>query len=267
MNRLIALGTGEAIVCDYYNTCFVITDDDGYFLTDGGSGGGILRQVRDAGLDWNSITNLFITHEHTDHILGMVWAVRMIGYNLDEGRRTAPVKVYGHEEVLAKLKAMCDMTLKYGDKRHLDKDILFIPVRDREKRAFGSFRAEFFDIYSKKARQMGYRLEFENGTSMVFSGDEPIDAENYTYLKDCDWLFSEAFCLYRDRDIYTPYAYHHNTVKESCELAEKFGIKHLALWHTVDAYGDKKRTLYLEEGRQYFSGDLVIPEDLDVINL
>jgi ribonuclease Z len=267
MNRLIVLGTGEAIICDYYNTCFIIDDGDTCFLTDGGSGGGILRQMRDAGVDWNRITNLFITHEHTDHILGMVWAVRMIGYSLDQGWRKASVNIYGHEEVLAKLRKMCEMTLKYGDRKLLDKDILFIPVQDREKRTFGYFRAEFFDIYSRKARQMGYRLKFENGTSLVFSGDEPMDSRNYVYLKDCDWLFLDAFCLYRDRDIYMPYAYHHNTVKESCELAEQFGVRHLALWHTVDAYGDKKRPLYLEEGRKYFSGDLVIPADLDVIDL
>ena len=42
-DTLVALGTGAAMVTEYYNTCFVLRGRDGsLFLTDGGGGGGIM---------------------------------------------------------------------------------------------------------------------------------------------------------------------------------------------------------------------------------
>lgn len=44
-DTLVALGTGAAMVTEYYNTCFVLRGRDGsLFLTDGGGGGGIMAQ-------------------------------------------------------------------------------------------------------------------------------------------------------------------------------------------------------------------------------
>ena len=41
--KLTMLGTGNALVTECYNTCFVISDGDKNFLVDGGGGSGILR--------------------------------------------------------------------------------------------------------------------------------------------------------------------------------------------------------------------------------
>jgi len=40
------------------------------------------------------------------------------------------------------------------------------------------------------------------------------------YVINSDYLMHEAFCLYRDKDIFRPYEKHHSTVKDACELAE-----------------------------------------------
>lgn len=61
------LGTGNALVTDCYNTCFVIEDDKKYFLVDGGGGNTILTQLKKAGYDWMNIRNIFVTHKHIDH--------------------------------------------------------------------------------------------------------------------------------------------------------------------------------------------------------
>lgn len=44
-----------------------------YFLVDAGGGNGILSQLDKAGIPLESIHNIFVTHTHNDHILGMVW--------------------------------------------------------------------------------------------------------------------------------------------------------------------------------------------------
>ena len=78
MEKLYVFGTGNAQATRCYNTCFAIRDEDEYFMVDAGGGNGILRVLEDMDVDLCHIHNIFVTHEHTDHILGIVWMVRMI---------------------------------------------------------------------------------------------------------------------------------------------------------------------------------------------
>ena len=81
------------------------------------------------------------------------------------------------------------------------------------------------------------------------------------------WLLSEAFCLYADRDRFKPYEKHHSTVREACETATELRVENLVLWHTEDTRLAERKTLYTAEGRQYFSGNLFVPDDLESIAL
>ena len=98
-------------------------------------------------------------------------------------------------------------------------------------------------------------------------GDEPFNELNLADVSGSDWLLSEAFCLYSEADKFKPYEKHHSTVREACELAQRLKVRHLVLWHTEETHLARRRELYTAEGRQYFSGDLHIPDDLDVIQL
>ena len=98
--RLIMLGTGMAMVTKCYNTCFVLADHTGSFMVDGGGGNGIFRQAEAAGVKIAEIRDFFITHKHTDHILGMIWVLRMVTERLHAGWVTGEYRFYGHEEVI-----------------------------------------------------------------------------------------------------------------------------------------------------------------------
>ena len=70
------LGTGNALAARCYNTCFTLHDPSGeILLVDAGGGNGILTQLERAEIDLRSIHHLFITHTHTDHLLGAVWVI------------------------------------------------------------------------------------------------------------------------------------------------------------------------------------------------
>lgn len=86
-------------------------------------------------------------------------------------------------------------------------------------------------------------------------------------MEGSDWLLHEAFCLYRDREIFEPYEKHHSTVKEACELAESLRIPNLVLWHTEDKDLAQRKKLYTAEGREYYHGNLLVPEDGEIIAL
>ena len=87
-------------------------------------------------------------------------------------------------------------------------------------------------------------------------------------MKNSDWLLCEAFCLYAERERFKPYEKHHSTVKEACELAQQLNVPHLVLWHTEDKNYDRRQELYTaDEVKQYYTKDLHVPYDLDVIEL
>ena len=96
MERLIMLGTGNALVTRCYNTCFAIQDDDEYFLVDAGGGNGIMRQLQDADISMAQIHHIFLTHEHTDHLLGMIWMIRMIATKMRREQYEGNLRIYCH---------------------------------------------------------------------------------------------------------------------------------------------------------------------------
>ena len=48
--KITMLGTGNALVTECYNTCFVLEDEGKYFMIDGGGGNEVLKQLKRAGL-------------------------------------------------------------------------------------------------------------------------------------------------------------------------------------------------------------------------
>ena len=78
MREIIMLGTGNAMVTKYYNTCFALKIDKDIFLVDAGGGNTILAQMEKAQLSFEDIHHMFITHGHTDHVLGTIWVIRKI---------------------------------------------------------------------------------------------------------------------------------------------------------------------------------------------
>ena len=83
--KLTILGTGNATVSECYNTCYAISDEGKHFLVDAGGGNRILKVLKDTGIDMNDIHDIFVTHEHVDHVLGIIWLVRMIGQRMNQG--------------------------------------------------------------------------------------------------------------------------------------------------------------------------------------
>ena len=87
MEKLIVLGTGNASVTKCYNTCSIIQDKKGrYFMIDAGGGNGILTQLEKMNIPVTEIHDIFLTHEHTDHLLGMIWMIRVIGQAIQKGK-------------------------------------------------------------------------------------------------------------------------------------------------------------------------------------
>lgn len=255
------------MVTKCFNTCFAIKLDDEYFLVDAGGGNGILAQIEKANIDMCHIHHMFVTHAHTDHVLGVIWVIRKIATLINQGKYAGKFHIYCHDVSKNVIETIAKLTLKKKDLAQISENILFHEVTDGQQVEILSMQVIFFDILSTKAKQFGFCLDFEDGSSLCCLGDEPYNEVCRFYAKGADWLLAEAFCLYADRDIFKPYEKHHSTVKEACELAEKLKVKNLVLYHTEDKHIENRKELYTQEGKQYYYGNLFVPNDLERINL
>ena len=225
--KMHIIGTGTATVSKYINTSCVFEEDDQLFLVDGTGGSDILRAFDTMNLNWKKLHYAFLSHEHTDHFLGMIWVIRTIAELLELEEYEGDFYLYGNDVVLGKVLHVCRMILKKRSQAFLETRIKFVLVKDHE------------------------RLK-ENGKK---------------YSKNVDWLLSEAFCLFDEEPKFHAYQYQHQTVKEASKIAQHLKVKNLLIWHTEDQTGKKRKERYTEEAKQFYKGNVWVPEDGEVFNI
>lgn len=282
MNQITMLGTGNATVSQIYNTCFVLQTSSTLMLVDAGGGNGILSQLKKVNVQISAIHHLFVTHAHTDHVLGVIWVIRMVaqckGY---EGL----LHVYGNDKVMKVIKTIIDMILAKKQLAKVAERVVFHQLEDGECVEVGDMKLECFDIQSTKEKQFGFRAELpgisENhaasdnafsdasGKPLVLAclGDEPYNVQNRRYIEGADWMMCEAFCLYADRDTFKPYEKCHSTALDAGKLAEELGVKNLILYHTEEKTLATRKENYTREAAKNFKGRIFVPDDLEVIEL
>jgi len=265
--KLTMLGTGNALVTECYNTCFVISDGDKNFLVDGGGGSGILRQLKHAGFNWQDMREIFLTHKHIDHFTGILWLVRMICQYMNQREYVGEAKIYGHAEVLQLLDDVAKKLLQPKETRFIGERLHFITVADGEVLNVIGRATTFFDIHSTKAKQFGFSMDIGGAKELTCCGDEPCNDYGKVYAENSEWLLHEAFCLYSQADIFDPYGKNHSTVKDACELAENLHVKNLLLYHTEDKNLSARKNLYCAERQKYFSGKIYVPDDLETLEV
>ena len=265
--KLTMLGTGNALVTECYNTCFLMEDRGRLFLIDGGGGNAVLHQIRRAGYNWKDIRHIFVTHKHIDHLLGIVWMVRMICQSMSQGDYQGEAYIYSHAEVLELLRDMAEKLLTKKAAAQLGKGLHLVEVHDGESREIIGREMTFFDIQSTKAKQYGFRMALDDGKKFTCCGDEPLPPSLESDAMGSEWMLHEAFCLHSQADIFNPYEKHHSTVKDACELAERLGVKNLLLYHTEDRNLADRKALYRAEGEKYYHGALWIPDDLESVSI
>lgn len=244
-----------------------MTKEGQHFLVDAGGGNQILKQLESVEARLDDIHDLFVTHEHLDHILGVFWIIRMIGQKMNQGTYEGKLKIYCFAELAAKIKMMCPMMIQQKVCKFIDDRIEFVILESGDTKEILGCPITFFDIASTKAKQFGFSMQVSTAVKFTYVGDEPYNEVTHEFVEGSQWLLHEAFCLYAQADQFKPYEKHHSTVKEACELAEAMQIENLILFHTEEKNLKNRKELYTEEGRAYYSGNLYVPDDLEHFEL
>lgn len=263
MTKLLMLGTGNGGVTKLYNTCFIIQNEQGNFLVDTGGGVEIFNRLKHFNLTLDKINSIFISHQHTDHILGMIWILKkLFKYSPDSGMK---INVYCNDKVYEALNGIAKFVLPERLINHTYKMLNFHILTDNENVTINGVNYTFFDIKARGDKQYGFECTLSN-KKFIFLGDETINQELYSRVEYADYVTHEAFCLDSEEPIFKAYEKNHLTVKTVCEQMNDLNVKNLILYHTEETHKNRQE-LYLQEGNNYYQGNLFVPDDLDIIEI
>ena len=158
--KIHVLGTGMAMVQENFNNCFVLENKNNLMLVDAGGGNRILDQLKKAKISIYEIGDAFISHNHSDHLLGFAWVLRQVLIGFMMGKRTKNLIIFGSEECLRAVREITIFTM--GEElcnKYFDKKILFKKVVDKQKEKIIELPFTFFETYATDMHQMGFYIK------------------------------------------------------------------------------------------------------------
>ncbi|MCL5430329.1 MAG: MBL fold metallo-hydrolase [Candidatus Marsarchaeota archaeon] len=242
------------------STCTAILVEDGEtnLLLDTAGGHDLLVKMNEAKVNPHTIKNIFITQYDSDHILGIVPLIRAFRGEINPIKR----RIFCAQNV----KDAIESLFTYVAKIHYEKVkpyLEYVIVNDGMSYELGRWRLKFFDSKSNRTPVMGCTITFPDDIKLGYLGDEPLKEHYIAAVKNCDVLVHDAFCLEADKKEFEPHEKNHSTVKDAATNAMKVGAKKLVLFHMEDKTLKTRKQAYLKEAKQYFSGDVFVPVDLD----
>ena len=266
MDKIIMLGVGNGGTLDLYNTCFVIQNDNHNFLVDTGGSIEIIKKLNQVNIDYKKIRHIFISHSHTDHILGIFWLFKKISRLAMHNEINKKINLYCNDVVFESIREVSKYILPKKLMDAIYNVVDFKVLNDGDSYNINGIEYTFFDIHAKGTKQFGFD-SIINNKRLIFLGDETLNPDLYNRVKGADYVMHEAFCLDSEESIFHAYEKNHSTAKSASEVMNKLKVKNLILYHTEESHREERKMLYTNEGQEYFEGNVIVPNELDIIEI
>ena len=251
MPKVIILGSSNAVPSrDHENTHLVIVGEERTILVDCVSTPVV--RLEQAGVDFNDLTDIVITHFHPDHVAG----VPLLLMDMWLMGRTKPVNIYGLHYTMDRLE---DLMGFYGWQEWPK----FFPVgfyRLPEAEMALVLECGDFKVHSSPVHHMiptiGLRVEcVATQKILVYSCDTEPCEQTVRLAAGADILIHEAAGA----------TFGHSSAEQAGEIATKAEVGKLYLIHYPSgrfAGGD-----IASEARKTFSGEVVVAKDFMTVEL
>ena len=251
MPKVIILGSSNAVPSiDHENTHLVIVGKERTILVDCVSTPVV--RLEQAGVDFNSLTDIVITHFHPDHVAG----VPLLLMDMWLMGRTKPVNIYGLHYTMDRLE---DLMGFYG----WDEWPNFFPVgfyRLPEAEMALVLDSDEVRVRSSPVHHMiptiGLRVEcLTGGKTLVYSCDTEPCEQTVRLAAGADVLIHEAAGA----------TFGHSSAEQAGEIAAKAEVGKLYLIHYPTgrfASGD-----IAAEARKTYKGEVIVAKDFMTIDL
>jgi ribonuclease Z len=255
MAQLIFLGTAAALPsATRTNTSLAILPGpagNGLLIDCGGDVYGSLLR---AGVGPDSISDLFITHAHIDHI----GTLPSLLESLRLGGRRAPLHIWALPQVMAVVHALIQA---YDFELTLDTwayPVTFTEVGDGESITLAGISASTASM-DHTVPTLGLRLELPGGALAYTADTQPnphigrLSQGATSLITECTFLGAQEAQARTSR---------HLTAYEAGRLASECGAERLALVHQ----GAPAESLQ-SEAMEVFGGQVIVPADLDTLDV
>lgn len=266
MKKIIMLGIGHGGTLDLYNTCFVIQNENGNFLVDTGGSIEIIKRLKKVNIEITDMKHIFISHNHTDHILGLIWMLKKLGVASINGKIKNKTNIYCNDVVYESIIEISKHTLPEKIMKEVLKIIDFHVLKNDEQIDINGIKYTFFDIKARDTKQFGFESRID-GKRLMFLGDETLNSNLYERVRGADYVMHEAFCLDSEESIFHAYQKNHSTVKIASKIMNDLNVKNLILYHTEESHGMERKKLYTQEAKDNFERNIYVPDELETIEL
>jgi ribonuclease BN (tRNA processing enzyme) len=268
--RVRLLGTGGAANEARHQAALLVEwgeqSEPGRILLDTGSGLDIVRLLRTAGCAPARVCDIFVSHQHTDHVGGLepllLWSiVTTLGER--GGPPSDETRVYADARVLARIAQLFSAVSTAVPRLFRDKlrwveatEAAPEPLRDGAR-----LKMFLVDHEPVDGGAMGCVIE-RNGTRVVYSGDTRPSARLIEAARGADVLLHESGGL--DAHAAEVHRQGHSTAGDAGRIAAEAGVGRLILTHLP---ADHLAEPMLAEARAAFAGPVEIANDLALIEL
>ena len=300
--RVTFLGTGGAVPTTRRNTSSVFLRRDGErFLFDCGEG--TQRQMMRFGTGFG-VSDVFVTHLHGDHTLGLPGLLQTMDFNDRETALTIHAPdgaggqvrrlldaAAGQQSFPVRIEGVADGdTVREGDgyevtafgTDHDTRSVGYALIEADRKGRFDRERAEALGVPVGPMFQRlhaGEAVELDDGTvvepeqvvgdprpgrTVVYTGDTRPTERTAAVAAGADLLIHDATFATDNADRARRTA--HSTAAEAAELAARADAAQLALVHVSSRYAGSVAPLE-REAREAFDGEAFVPEDGDEVDV
>ncbi|ELY88081.1 ribonuclease Z [Natrialba taiwanensis] len=296
------LGTAGAIPTTERNPSSIHVSRKGEgLLFDAGEG--TQRQMMRFGTGF-SVSQLFVTHLHGDHVLGIPGLLQTMAFN----DREEPLAIHTPRGTRRQLKGLVnalnnrpsfpvrisevgdgdvayradEFEIRAFDTDHDTNSVGYALVEDDRKGRFDRERAEELGVPAGPMFSQlheGEAVELEDGTvvepeqvvgeprpgrTIVYTGDTRPTAATVEVANEPDLLIHDATFAADRADRAAKTA--HSTARQAAELASRAGADRLALMHLSSRYAGHTGD-HLAEAREVFDGETFVPADGDELEI
>lgn len=253
--RVFMCGTSSPLPApNRAQACVAVMADDRLYIIDAGAGSAVIASL--GGLPFENLRGLLLTHFHSDHIAA-VGDFNLMSWVAGRPRPLTVIGPAGVERVVSGLNELYALDRGYRVAHH---GADFIPPELHELTArtiepgvvledSGLIVTAFAVDHSPVKPAVGYRFDY-GGRSVAITGDTIVTAGLTEAARGADLLLSDAISLPiiqaleselraagrpRPAKIMHDIQDYHASTSSLAEVAERAGVRQLALYHLVPA--------------------------------
>jgi ribonuclease Z len=235
------------------------------------AGRGAMQRLHQLGIPFSAITGMFLTHHHSDHVVGFpdLWLTGWIGRPW--GQRKIPLRVWGPQgtrEMMEHLPQAFAVDIRVRSRNYPPDGVKLQAEEIKEGNVYADNRVTVsafeVDHGGEDLPAFGYRIDFA-GRAAVLSGDTTFNRNLIEHSRGADLLVHEVTAAA-------------GSVAESAQQLKRIGANHttpdqagevfseaqpkLAVYNHLLLFGGAKAEDLVPMTRRNYSGPLIVGEDL-----